>query len=1217
MVPPPEKNGPDASSLKPVSSLRAKFENMGKPNEVAQAPPPRANSPAPAPKPDKLRESKPPAPKELHPPPIEPKSKPAFPPQSQSQFVLAVGLQPPATPSTSQSPPPRTSSRLPVSPISPQPVKPPSVLVQPPQSPPKGRINATGGDQPSFLNPDSLANTPTSPLPSARNFNIPSRPHSPGTESRSSPKPAGSRPPSPPPPRRSGEIRRTQDAKPQPPPVNRAEKPNYNARHSLFFTQPGQVPPHQEQLDKLSPFNSPPGSGSSSYSDEPPPMPARPRQKADPLPRSNTFHGSSFEPPPLHPSVANRRKEQETSDHGRRMSPQVTGESRPPLPARVTTGLEPPPLTRSGPHSPGAPPPRPPRPAPQSRPVGGMPVVDPVLSTPPKRVVSTPSSQQPQQQQLPSRPHGRSMTIDHTSDGALRNLQAPQGRPHPALREEARPETVVSTALPDISSINRREPYIKTGCHQIPTGQETRAVDVCAQHVGTTTINLTRIWSLVDGEVLAVIDHNEYNLPRGSAIRFKPAADVNDEGNRVWVGFSTGVLAEFDVATRSMVSRNTSAHTRETAVSSRREPRAGGPEIVKIHRHYNELWTLDTYGTLQVWGPDSTGVPNLDNQPHLTRWPGDSHTFSMVVDDELWYCTGKTVGVCLPTLDPQKSMQWIVQYMVQDSAGEICAGTTLKSHPKKVFFGHADGKVSIYSRRDHYCVAVLNVSPYKINSLAGAGDYLWAAYSSGRICAYDIDPSPWVVKKEWAAHDEPVVKLISDPSSFFTFDQCRVISLSWDGVIRAWDGLLQEDWLEDQMRENESKYCEFEKIKALVMTWNAGASTPYSLNQDPRDARFFHDLLTNSDPPDILVFGFQELVDLEDKSAAAKRWMKLGSKKSKKTETAQERMSHQYRDWKDFLLKCLDDYLPDSLYHLLHCATMVGLFTCIFVKSTLRDKITNLSTSQVKRGLGGLDGNKGAIIIRFLVNNSSLCFINCHLAAGQGQANDRHKDVAKIMDAQVLTREPSPDARINNYVSGGDGTMIMDHEICLLNGDLNYRIDTMSRDTVVIAVKQNNLQKLLERDQLLVTRRRNNAFKLRAFEELPITFAPTYKYDVGTDNYDSSEKKRSPAWCDRLLFRSQGKVRQLDYGRHEVRVSDHRPVTGRFAFKIKTISPRERASAWIEAQQQFEDLKSRESRGEKLYYLTRVIGYDNDMAKKILGDQDKRRMHRSPSRNRS
>jgi hypothetical protein len=153
--------------------------------------------------------------------------------------------------------------------------------------------------------------------------------------------------------------------------------------------------------------------------------------------------------------------------------------------------------------------------------------------------------------------------------------------------------------------------------------------------------------------------------------------------------------------------------------------------------------------------------------------------------------------------------------------------------------------------------------------------------------------------------------------------------------------------------------------------------------------------------------------------------------------------------------------------------------------------------------------------------------------------------------------------------------MILDHEICILNGDLNYRIDTMGRDTVVNAIKAKNLGKLLERDQLLASKRKNPWFKLRAFHELPITFAPTYKYDVGTDNYDTSEKKRAPAWCDRVLYRGRDRIKQLDYRRHEVRVSDHRPVTGSFHIVTKTISPKRRAMKWDECQRQLVESKEK------------------------------------------
>lgn len=198
------------------------------------------------------------------------------------------------------------------------------------------------------------------------------------------------------------------------------------------------------------------------------------------------------------------------------------------------------------------------------------------------------------------------------------------------------------------------------------------------------------------------------------------------------------------------------------------------------------------------------------------------------------------------------------------------------------------------------------------------------------------------------------------------------------------------------------------------------------------------------------------------------------------------------------------------------------------------------------------------------------------MAAGQTQTKDRNADITAILENVVLPAERDPNVRQDSFVGGGDGSMVMDHEICVLNGDLNYRIDTMGRDTVVSAVKANNLAKLLERDQLLNSKRKNPWFKLRAFQELPITFAPTYKYDVGTDNYDTSEKKRAPAWCDRLLYRGRNRITQLDYRRHEVKVSDHRPVTGLFEIVIKKISPKKRALKWEECQQKLLDMREKQ-----------------------------------------
>ena len=45
---------------------------------------------------------------------------------------------------------------------------------------------------------------------------------------------------------------------------------------------------------------------------------------------------------------------------------------------------------------------------------------------------------------------------------------------------------------------------------------------------------------------------------------------------------------------------------------------------------------------------------------------------------------------------------------------------------------------------------------------------------------------------------------------------------------------------------------------------------------------------------------------------------------------------------------------------------------------------------------------------------------------------------------------------------------------------------------------------LWAKDQLSMALRKGQAFK--GFKEGPLLFPPTFKYDVGTDNYDSSSK---------------------------------------------------------------------------------------------------------------
>ncbi|KAH9827868.1 inositol polyphosphate 5-phosphatase ocrl-1 [Teratosphaeria destructans] len=68
---------------------------------------------------------------------------------------------------------------------------------------------------------------------------------------------------------------------------------------------------------------------------------------------------------------------------------------------------------------------------------------------------------------------------------------------------------------------------------------------------------------------------------------------------------------------------------------------------------------------------------------------------------------------------------------------------------------------------------------------------------------------------------------------------------------------------------------------------------------------------------------------------------------------------------------------------------------------------------------------------------------------------------------------------------------------------------------------QTTLSSLLPHDELHQQMRTRKAFH-DGWREGPITFLPTYKYDAGSVGvFDSSEKKRAPSWCDRILYRTR------------------------------------------------------------------------------------------------
>ncbi|EKV17476.1 hypothetical protein PDIG_14280 [Penicillium digitatum PHI26] len=177
-------------------------------------------------------------------------------------------------------------------------------------------------------------------------------------------------------------------------------------------------------------------------------------------------------------------------------------------------------------------------------------------------------------------------------------------------------------------------------------------------------------------------------------------------------------------------------------------------------------------------------------------------------------------------------------------------------------------------------------------------------------------------------------------------------------------------------------------------------------------------------------------------------------------------------------------------------------------------------------GLSGIAGNKGGCAIRFDFSNTSVCFVTAHLAAGFANYDERNRDY-EIIDRGLRFQK---------------NRSIADHDAVIWLGDFNYRIG-LGNPSVRELILQRDYQRLYDNDQLNLQMVAGRVF--RFYSEGLIEFPPTYKYDVGRDTYDTSEKARIPAWCDRILWRGSN-LRQTNYQTADLKVSDHRPVWATF-----------------------------------------------------------------------
>ena len=222
--------------------------------------------------------------------------------------------------------------------------------------------------------------------------------------------------------------------------------------------------------------------------------------------------------------------------------------------------------------------------------------------------------------------------------------------------------------------------------------------------------------------------------------------------------------------------------------------------------------------------------------------------------------------------------------------------------------------------------------------------------------------------------------------------------------------------------------------------------------------------------------------------------------------------------------------------------SLVGLALLVYVKRSLAEYVSDVCIEKIGVGIMGVGGNKGAVAVRMNVYDSRICFVNSHLAAHQHNTVGRNSDYASILAK----------CRFSDRRTGLTFDILDSHDNVFWLGDLNYRIDVHDLNFLYQKIEEEDWPYLHQHDQLIREKAAGNTF--HTFTEAAINFAPTYKYQPGTANYDRrpEKKMRLPAWCDRIQWTGQG-VECVQYDRAELHTSDHKPVFGLYKLQAKVL----------------------------------------------------------------